>query len=106
MPLLHNWAHFSPELAGKLAEYGLPADQVLYPGESAFISEIFRVLEAEFLDERLYRGQRLQCQTEEFLLQLSRALQEDPALYSAARSAKDFWRSATTSFPTRSGTGR
>ena len=87
VPLLHNWAHFSPELASKLSEYGLPADQVLYPRESAFISEIFRVLEAEFLDDRLFRGQRLQCQTEEFLLQLSRALKEDlaPMLSGAER---------------------
>ena len=75
--LLHNWAHFYPELAEKLAEYGLPVNQVLYPKDSEFISEIFRVLEAELLGARPYRTQRLQCQTEEFLLRLARALKED-----------------------------
>ena len=87
--LLHNWVHFAPELAEKLAEYGLQADQVLYPRDSEFISEIFRVLEAEFLDERPFRRQRLESQTEEFLLRLSRSLMEDTApLVSLAESKR------------------
>jgi len=86
--LLHNWAHFYPVLAEKLEEYGLPADQVLYPRESAFISEVFRVLEAELLDERPFRRQRLQCQTEEFLLRLSRALKEDTTTFVSRTESK------------------
>lgn len=75
--LVHNWAHFQPELGELLKEYDLPADQLLYPKESEFISEIFRILEAEFLADRPYRNRRLQCQTDDFLIRLSRTVKED-----------------------------
>ena len=75
--VLHNWAHFSPELSEKLQRYSIPQDTVLYPGDCAFISDLFRLLELEYFSENQYRELLMEHLTEEFLLRFARAIRTE-----------------------------
>ena len=78
--VLHNWAHFHPDLTEKLQRYNIPQDTILYPGDCAFISDIFRLLELEYFSENQYREQLIEHLTEEFLLRFARAIRTEQPL--------------------------
>lgn len=79
--LIHNWAHFQPELDKKLTQYQIPQDEIFYPGDCAFISDLFHLLEMEYFLENLHKEALMAHLTEEFLLRLARAVhtEQSPA---------------------------
>lgn len=72
--VIHNWMHFGPEAAPLLAQFHIPEDKLLQPGETGFISELFRKIEAEFFSDHPHREALIQSYFMEFLIRLSRAL--------------------------------
>ena len=73
-PVLHNWAHFHNEFADKLKEYDLPTNTLLYPKDTAFISQLFGMLEVEYFSEGSHRTAICDALCEEFLVRFSRAI--------------------------------
>lgn len=72
--VIHNWMHFGEEAAPLLEQFGIPTDSLLQPGETGFISELFRKMEAEYFSNHPHREALIQNYFMEFLIQFSRAL--------------------------------
>ena len=49
--LLHNWFHAKESLQPLLNKFSIPVDEVFYPGDTRFISDIFYKAELEFFSQ-------------------------------------------------------
>ncbi len=78
--VIHNWAHFDKRLSEKLTLYNIPTDQILYPKDVGFISDIFRKLEIENFSENEHKDTLCAALSEEFLIRFSRALHGETPL--------------------------
>ena len=74
-PLIHNWIHMEGGIKEDLARYGIPENTLLYPAETAFISDLFQKIEAEHFSTSPYRETALESYWQLFLISLSRSLQ-------------------------------
>jgi len=73
--LIHNWLHAEPKFGYLLKKYGIPENQLLYPGDTAFLSELFRRMEVEHFTESPYKEELLQGYLQEFVIRFARSLQ-------------------------------
>ena len=73
--LIHNWIHIDIGLSRWLQEYKLPVNQVFYPTDTEFISQIFQKIEAEHFGNHPHKQKMLEGYLHSFLILLSRALQ-------------------------------
>lgn len=83
--LTHNWLHAGTALDALLKEYSIPQNQLLYPGDTAFISELFQKIEMEFFSDHLYKEDLIQGYVREFLIRFSRSLEGNIGVASAHR---------------------
>ena len=75
--VVHNWMHAEDSLGSLLTQFSIPADQLLYPRNSDFISESFRKIEQEFFSDFPNRALLIDGYLTEFLIRFSRALQTE-----------------------------
>lgn len=75
--MIHNWMHATPDLKDLLEGFRIPQNRLLYPGDTTFISEIFRKVEVEFFSDDPFRETLIDGYIREFLIRLSRALHGD-----------------------------
>ena len=75
--LIHNWFHATPEFSRLINKFGIPQNELLFPKETEFISDIFRFIETEFFSDKAYRESLMDNYLEEFLIKFSRAIGEN-----------------------------
>ena len=81
-PLLHNWMHPDPSFRQLLEKYRIPEDTLLYPSNTAFISEVFWEMETEFFSDNPFRQELLESLMDRFLIAFSRSLDHSaPSLH-------------------------
>lgn len=73
--IIHNWMHATDALTPLLTRLQIPADRLLYPQETNFISELFRKMEQEHFSDRPERELLIDSYLTEFMIKFSRALQ-------------------------------
>ena len=73
--LIHNWIHIDDRLGQWLMEYKLPVNQIFYPSDTDFISQIFQKIEAEHFGDYPHKEKMLDGYLHSFLILLSRSLQ-------------------------------
>ena len=93
-PVIHNWMHAGPELHELLARFAIPENCLLYPGDTAFISELFRKIEVESFSDNPHREQLIDGLILEFLIRFSRSLHTDGPTQVIPRGTRDKLRSA------------
>lgn len=76
---IQNWLDITGDFSEILNEYGIPENCLLYPSETAFISELFRKLEREFFSDNPFRDKMLETHVHEFLIRFARAIQGEAA---------------------------
>jgi len=91
-PVIHNWMHMQPEFGMLLRQFSIPCNCLLYPGETAFISEIFRKIELEYFSEHPYREELIDSLMREFLIRFSRALHTEGPASVIPRATRDHLR--------------
>ena len=69
-----NWFHALDEIAPLLEAYQIPLNQVFYPSNPGFISDMIRKMRLEILADNPYRGDMLDSYAREFLINLSRSV--------------------------------
>jgi len=74
---VQNWMNLDVSFCELLEQYGIPMNQVLYPGDTSFISEIFRKLELEYFSDNPYKQTLMEGYVREFVVKLARALQDN-----------------------------
>ena len=84
--LIHNWMHVTGDFSSLLAELDIRENEILYPANPAFISEIFRNIEQEFYSDHPRKEALLDCYIREFLIRFSRALTSDVSEPAATRA--------------------
>ena len=72
--IVHNWMHCTEGLSKLLNEYKIPCNQILYPDETSFISDIFYKLETEHFSENPNKKKLMEAYLNEFLIMFSRAI--------------------------------
>lgn len=72
--LTHNWLHAGNELDLMLEEYNIPRNKLLYPSDTAFISELFQKIEVEFFSDHSYKSDLISGYVREFLICFARSL--------------------------------
>lgn len=87
--VIHNWLHAEPPFGELLERYGIPQNQLLYPGDTSFISDIFRKMEVEYYADRPHREVLIEGYLTEFLVRFSRALQEEAPTSAIPRKMQD-----------------
>lgn len=92
-PIIHNWMHGEPALCTLLEQYNIPQNCLLYPSNTAFISEIFRKMEVERFSNHPNRETLTDGYIQEFLILFSRALQSDAPTPAVSRQTRDKLRS-------------
>jgi len=75
-PLINNWMHPGPEFSELLRRFEIPENTLLYPGDTAFISELFQKLEREFYSDSPYRRELMDGYIQEFVIRFHRALHQ------------------------------
>lgn len=95
--MVHNWMHCTGELGDLLHEYKIPCDELLYPDNTSYISDIFYKLEAEHSSENQDKEKLMNSYLNEFLIMLSRSIHGNPTaeqidrgLQAKMRSARQF----------------
>lgn len=86
--VVHNWLHAESDLADLLELYNIPQNQILYPENTAFISEIFHEIEMEFFSDNPNRERLIEVYINEFLIKFSRALQKNNTTEHITRKLK------------------
>ena len=71
--LIHDWIHFSGNIEPLLARLNLPADTLIHPQRTDFITELVREMENEFFSQKCGRNELLTLKTKELFLKLVRA---------------------------------
>lgn len=74
---IHNWMHTAPGLSGLLERYDIPQNCLLYPANTAFISDIFRKVEVEFFSDNPHKADLIDSYVKEFVIKFARALQSN-----------------------------
>jgi len=72
---VQNWMDTDASISGLLSEYGIPENTLLYPGETSFISDIFRKTEREFFSDNPFRQRMMEAHVHEFLIRMARAIE-------------------------------
>ena len=72
--LIHNWLHTDESLHPLLEAYGIPQNQLLYPSDTGFISELFSKLEIEHFSDNPFRQPLMEGIVNEFVIRLARSL--------------------------------
>ena len=93
-PVIHNWMHLDPDFGALLERFAIPCNCLLYPGETGFISEIFRKIELEFFSDRPHREELIGGLLTEFLIRFSRALQMEGPTPVISRALRENLRAA------------
>lgn len=75
--MIHNWIHTDISLSTLLEQYEIPQNRLLYPSNTAFISEIFRKIEMEFFSDNPHKEALIESYIKEFIIKFSRALQSN-----------------------------
>ncbi|MBR2337959.1 MAG: helix-turn-helix transcriptional regulator [Clostridia bacterium] len=75
--IIHNWMHAGEELSLLLERFPIPQNQIFYPHDTVFISEIFRKIEVEHFSDDPYKEELIDGYITEFFIKLTRALQSD-----------------------------
>ena len=73
-PSTHNLMFLHPEAEELIKKYRIPENQLFYPKNTAFISDIFRKIELERRLHNPHKEELLDAYLEEFLILLSREL--------------------------------
>ena len=73
-PSTHNLLFLNPEAESLIKKYRIPENQLFYPENTAFISDIFRKMEIECYSKNPHKAELLDAYLEEFLILLSREL--------------------------------
>lgn len=71
-----HWMHNFTEIAPLLDKYHIPLNQVFYPGNPSFVTDFFRKTRKEFCESDDFREELLDAYVEEFLIKLSRSLND------------------------------
>ena len=87
--IIHNWVHLGAELRETLVRYAIPEDTLLYPHTTSFISELFRLAEAEYFSDDPFREDMLAAYMTEFLVRFSHAIREEPHLPAVGRRERE-----------------
>ena len=78
---VQNWMNLDASFCEVLEQYGIPMNTVLYPGDTAFISEIFRKLELEYFSDNPYKEALMDGYVQEFVVKFARAMLDNaPAM--------------------------
>lgn len=72
--IIHNWLHADEGLGALLEAYAIPQNEIFYPENPAFISDIFRQIEIEHFSDNPHKEALIAGYVNEFLIKLSRAL--------------------------------
>lgn len=72
----HNFLFINQTERSFLERYDIPENQLLYPTDASFISDIFREMELEYHSDNPYKEQLLNSYLEEFLIKLSRSVHD------------------------------
>ncbi len=91
--VIHNWIHFGEDFAEVIKEYNIPLNTILYPNNTAFISDLFRKLEQEHFSENLRKAQLMENYAIEFLIRFERALAQGVPAVHLTRKERDKMRS-------------
>lgn len=75
--IVHDWLHFTGDVAPLLFEVGLSFDRIFYPERYAFITSLIREGENEFYNERPGCDRLLDAKLCELLIKLGRACHGD-----------------------------
>lgn len=75
-PSIHSFLFISREADELMEHYPIPGGKVFYPGNPTFISEILQKMEQERNSDNPDKERLLTLYLEEFLIKLSRSLQE------------------------------
>jgi len=87
--LIHNWLHAEPEFGELLKKYGIPENMLLYPGDTSFLSELFRRMEVEHFSESPYKEELLQGYLREFVIRFARAMEKSEPVVAVSRDMRD-----------------
>lgn len=88
-PVIHNWMHTEPSFSAMLEAYSIPQNCLLYPSNTAFISELFRKIEVEHFSNNPHKEILISGYIQEFLILFSRALQSDTPAMALPRRTRD-----------------
>lgn len=69
-----NWIHAFPEIKPLLEKYGIPLNTVFYPRNTGFISDLFRKMKMEILQQEPHYQDIVDGYAMEFLVTLSRSI--------------------------------
>lgn len=72
-----NWIHAYKQIQPLLEKYGMPINTVFYPQDTGFISDIFRKMKLELLQQKEHNNDILDAYAIEFLVLLSRSIHGD-----------------------------
>ena len=72
--VIHNWLHADASLSKLLEKYNIPQNEIIYPENTAFISDVFRLIEIEYFSDNPHKKDLIEGYVTEFLIKLSRAL--------------------------------
>lgn len=92
--VIHNWFHADKSLALLLKRYEIPVNCILYPKNTEFISQIFRIAEAEFFSSNPYKTELLSCYINEFIIKFASSLKNDAAIAVVNRKEREKLQSA------------
>lgn len=87
--LIHNWLHAEPEFGELLKKYGIPENMLLYPGDTSFLSELFRRMEVEHFSESPYKEELLQGYLREFVIRFARVMEKSEPVVAVSRDMRD-----------------
>lgn len=87
--VIHNWMHGWNGLEPLLEQFEIPCNCLLYPTDTAFISEIFRKIEVEHFSNGPHKEELIDGYIREFLIKFSRALQRDTPPTVVSRSTRE-----------------
>ena len=76
-PIVHNWMHAKLCFGDILNGYNIPQNQILYPNNTAFISEIFHKMEQEHFSSNRYKDQLINTYLNEFLINFARSINNE-----------------------------
>lgn len=76
--LLHNWFHATESIKPLLNELNIPVNQIFYPNDCSFISELFYKAELEFFSQEQTKKVMIDALMKQFFCLLSRAINNPP----------------------------
>lgn len=77
-PSTHNFLFLRKEAAELVEKYNIPLNELMYLGNTSFISDMFQKMELEFYSDNPHKEVLMDGYVEEFLIKLSRAIYSPP----------------------------